>query len=82
MTKGIVVIDINPCNKCEYGLHQDININYCKIKENHCYHDDLIPDWCPITPLPEKILYKSRHSISDELFAVGWNACIDNIRGE
>ena len=29
--------------------------------------------------LPEKIIYQSRHSLEDELFAKGWNACIDNI---
>lgn len=81
MNKGIVVVDVpKQCDECIaycIGLGHYI----CEIAEIKIDGDEK-PDWCPITPLPEKIQYKSRHSIEDEQFAVGWNACIDKIRGE
>ena len=83
MSKGAIIVDITEsCGKCEFGLHQDTDINYCKCKERHFYKDDVKPDWCPIKPMPEKILYKSRHALNDEQFAAGWNACIDKIWSE
>lgn len=81
MTKGIIVVDMpEQCDECMaycQGLGHDI----CEITERKVDWDEK-PDWCPIIPLPEKIQYKSRHSISDEQFAAGWNACIDKIWSE
>lgn len=42
------------------------------------------PNWCPLKPLPEKKLYTAperKHELQKDLFAVGWNTCIDKITG-
>ena len=52
---------------CEYG--------YCQGK----------PDWCPLKPLPEKKITTapvSNYEVQKNLFAEGWNACIDEITGD
>lgn len=51
---------------CEYG--------YCQGK----------PDWCPLKPLPEKkstTAPVSNYEVQKNLFAAGWNNCIDKITG-
>ena len=40
------------------------------------------PDWCPLKPMPEKVI-KSIHDSDETWFwNQGWNACIDKILGE
>lgn len=76
--KAILVIDMpEGCNKCEFGLHQDVNINYCKVSEKHKYKDDIKPDWCPLQPMPEKYDIPD----SDFEYELGFNKCIDWILG-
>ena len=83
MNKGIVVVDVpENCYDCEYTFNKESCelTNWLDVKQY--ISTDTKPDWCPIIPLPEKIHYQSRHSIDDEQFASGWNACIDEILGE
>lgn len=42
------------------------------------------PEWCPLKPLPEKkstTAPVSNYEVQKNLFAAGWNNCIDKITG-
>jgi hypothetical protein len=45
---------------------------------------NIVPDWCPLKPLPEKkstTAPVSNYEVQKNLFAAGWNTCIDEITG-
>ncbi len=76
MAKGIIVVDIpERCGKCEFIYTN----KYCMASNFDALTGGDKPDWCPIKPLPEKIEYKTRHELSQESFAQGWNDCIDKM---
>lgn len=81
--KAILVIDMpEGCNKCEFGLHQETNINYCKVLERYNYNDNTKLIRCPLQPMPEK--RENHRDMSTYEFGEvdGWNAYIDRILGE
>lgn len=82
MTKGIILVDIpESCEKCDYrGYRSPERGQWCVLKSEH-NNNETKPDWCPIKPMPEKIIYKSRQGLLQEQIALGWNACIDDILG-
>ena len=88
MNKGILVMDQPdccyecPCYVPSCDIDFDFDEDVCGATQNVTY-GNASPDWCPIKPAPQKIKYKSRQDISKEQFAVGWNACVDEIcKGE
>lgn len=48
-------------------------------------NNDVIPNWCPLKPLPEKkeyIVPIDNVESQKNIIAVGWNACINEITGK
>lgn len=52
-------------------------------------NNDVIPDWCPLKPLPEKMkvtgLYNGEYFKAGgkpPSYKIGWNKCIDEITEE
>lgn len=81
--KAILVIDMpDGCNKCEFGLHQDININYCKVLERYNYNDNIKLIRCPLKPMPEKSFTGNSDYFQWGDWEDGYNACIDEILGD
>lgn len=81
MSKSVLVIDTpEDCESCV--LHGGIFHSFCKI--NCRYIEDLSPkpDWCPLKPLPEKMIIPRGARNTDGLeYASGYNTCINEIKG-
>ena len=48
-------------------------------------NNDVIPNWCPLKPLPERkeyIVPIDNVESQKDIIAVGWNACINKITGK
>ena len=53
-------------------------------EELYDYESESRPDWCPLKPLPEKkntTAPVSNYEVQKNLFAGGWNTCINEIIG-
>lgn len=86
MSKSVLVTDTpENCGKCKF-----ISEFWCRaMNGRRVPNNDVIPDWCPLKPLPEKMEMIGKYN--QEYFQkggkmpsykVGWNACIDEITGE
>lgn len=81
MSKSVLVIETpENCGKCKF-----ISEFWCRaMNGRRVPNNDVIPNWCPLKPLPEKKEYivpiDNVESYKD-IIAVGWNACIDEIAG-
>lgn len=77
MSKSVLVIDTpENCGKCKF-----ISGFWCRaMNGRRVPNNDVIPNWCPLKPLPEKMtgLASTDHWNS---IKAGWNACIDEITG-
>lgn len=81
MTKGIILIDMpESCVECDFCEGSSF-CEYPHINRLVTSYIRSRPDWCPIKPMPEKIIYKNRQGLLQEQLALGWNACIDDILG-
>lgn len=79
------------CEDCPcIGISAGCHVGYCKLagKINSDYHVKIIPDWCPLKPLPEKMkvtgIYNYAYLESGgkpPSYKIGWNDCIDEITG-
>lgn len=81
MSKSVLVIDTpENCGKCKF-----ISEFWCRAMDGRRVpNNDVIPDWCPLKPLPEKKLHTapvSNYELQKNLLADGWNNCIDEITG-
>lgn len=79
MSKSVLVIDTpENCGKCKF-----ISEFWCRAMGNRRVpNNDVIPDWCPLKPLPEKKEYvdpTSSAKAKKNIIAVGWNTCINMI---
>ena len=85
MSKSMLVMDTpENCGKCKF-----ISVFWCRAM--HCRrvpNNDVIPDWCPLKPLPEKMkltgVYGREYFQSNgkmPSYKIGWNDCIDVIAG-
>lgn len=78
MSKSVLVIDTpENCGKCKF-----ISGFWCRAMDGRRVpNNDVIPNWCPLKPLPEKMTGVAQtdhwNSIKE-----GWNECIDEITGE
>lgn len=86
MDKGIIVVDIpQRCGDCSQMVYyDDISCYVCEVGRDigsrwGKVDTETKPAWCPIKSMPDKIVYQTRHSVNDEQFAAGWNACIDKM---
>lgn len=81
MSNGILVINMpERCTDCRlYDCDMDECVLCCKAVPY------TRPDWCPISPIPAKKIANDLDScivlgdIANRSFAMGWNACIDEI---
>lgn len=81
MSKSVLVIDTpENCGKCKF-----ISGFWCRaMNGRRVPNNDVIPNWCPLKPLPEKkeyIVPIDNVESQKDIIAVGWNACIDAITG-
>ena len=81
MSKSVLVINTPKyCAVC--ALRNGVRHPFCRINGRDITDLSIIPNWCPLKPLPEKKLYtapKRNHELQKDLFAVGWNACLREI---
>nr|DAE53715.1 MAG TPA: hypothetical protein [Caudoviricetes sp.] len=80
MSKSVLVIDTpKKCDSCMYvgTFHAFCRINCRDIKDLSTK-----PDWCPLKPLPEKMIIPRGARNTDGLeYACGYNTCINEITG-
>lgn len=79
MSKSVLVIDTpENCGKCKF-----ISEFWCRaMNGRRVPNNDVIPDWCPLKPLPEKkeyIVPIDNVESQKDIIAVGWNACLREI---
>lgn len=88
MSKSVLVINTpERCIDCEIGQNYSNIIETCVScpiagKSALDGEAESIHDWCPLKLLPEK---DTKNHFPDEFedgYAIGWNACIDEITGD
>ena len=90
MSKSVLVMDTpeHGCISCLIGRNHSNSLEtciYCPIA-GKCVLDkeaEAIPDWCPLKPLPEKMIIPRGARNTDGLeYACGYNTCINEITGK
>lgn len=92
MSKSVFTIQTpERCEDCPcIGISAGCHVGYCKLagKINSDYHVKIIPDWCPLKPLPEKMKVTGIYNYAyleaggkPPSYKIGWNDCIDEITG-
>ena len=91
MSKSVLVLDTpeKGCVSCLIGRDHSNSLEtciFCPITGKCVLNKDaeMIPDWCPLKPLPEKkeyIVPIDNVESQKDIIAVGWNTCIDEITG-
>lgn len=83
MSKSVLVIDTpEKCDSCD--LCCITFYPFCKVNARDIIDLNIVPDWCPLKPLPEKkeyIVPIDNVESQKDIIAVGWNACINEITG-
>jgi hypothetical protein len=79
VSKSVLVTDTpENCGKCKF-----ISEFWCRaMNSRRVPNNDVIPDWCPFKPLPEKkeyIVPIDNVESQKDIIAVGWNACLREI---
>lgn len=80
--KAILVIDApNECDECPCLNYK---LWYCQADPKHRDGaEDYVPEWCPLKPMPQnKEIIGTKYIKDSNQYALGWNACIDEILGE
>ena len=98
MSKSVLVIDTpENCYGCPFGTEYCGNLEYegcCELadcldydvilttEEHYDYESKSRPEWCPLKPLPEKMIIPRGARNTDGLeYASGYNTCINEIKG-
>lgn len=87
MSKSVLVIDTpKQCINCKIGQNKSNCMEtciYCPIAEKTALDDETetIPGWCPLSPLPERMIPALGGDNWMQGYAKGWNACINEITG-
>lgn len=83
MQKSVFAIETpERCEDCPcIGISAGCHVGYCKLagKINSDYHVKIIPDWCPLKPLPEKNTAENDMTDYQCGMVDGWNACLREI---
>lgn len=79
MSKSVLVIDTpENCGKCKF-----ISGFWCRaMNGRRVPNNDVIPNWCPLKPLPEKDDWDDQYDEYYTGYANGWNRCLSKITGE
>lgn len=88
MSKSVLVVDTP--EKCDDCNIRQINLAWCQVARKSTSHhpsgkpmdERKRPDWCPLKPMPEKMIYNVNMSLVSMGEMIGWNACIDAIIGD
>lgn len=78
MSKSVLVMDTpENCGKCKF-----ISGFWCRaMNGRRVPNNDVIPNWCPLKPLPEKKEEEYWRSKLSLAWIRGWNTCISKITG-
>lgn len=78
MSKSVLVIDTpENCGKCKF-----ISEFWCRaMNGRRVPNNDVIPNWCPLKPLPEKNTTENDMTDYQCGMVDGRNQCIDEITG-
>lgn len=78
MSKSVLVIDTpENCGKCKF-----ISEFWCRaMNDRRVPNNDVIPNWCPLKPLPEEKEEEYWRSKLSLVWIRGWNTCISKIIG-
>lgn len=78
MSKSVLVIDApEDCGKCKF-----ISEFWCRaMNGRRVPNNDVIPNWCPLKPLPEEKEEEYWRSKLSLAWIRGWNTCISKITG-
>lgn len=79
MSKSVLVIDTpENCGKCKF-----ISGFWCRaMNGRRVPNNDVIPNWCPLKPLPEKMtIPRGARNVDGLEYAAGYNTCINEITG-
>ena len=92
MSKSVLAIDTpeHGCVSCLIGRNHSNYLEtciYCPIAGKSALDEEaeIIPDWCPLKPLPEKkeyIVPIDNVELQKDIIAVGWNTYFDKITGK
>lgn len=78
MSKSVLVMDTpEDCGKCKF-----ISGFWCRAMDGRRVpNNDVIPNWCPLKPLPEEKKEEYWRSKLSLAWIRGWNTCISKIKG-
>ncbi len=78
MSKSVLVMDTpENCGKCKF-----ISGFWCRaMNGRRVPNNDVIPNWCPLKPLPEEKEEEYWRSKLSLAWIRGWNTCISKITG-
>lgn len=76
MSKSVLVIDTpEDCGKCKF-----ISEFWCRATGGRRVpNNDVIPDWCPLNPLPENDDFDDLYDEYYTGYHDGWNDCLREI---
>ena len=82
MSKSVLVINTPKyCAVCV--LRSGVHHPFCRVNNRDITDLSIRPDWCPLKPLPEKMIIPRGSRNTDGLeYACGYNTCINEIAGE
>lgn len=81
MSKSVLVINTPKyCALCV--LRSGVLHPFCRANNRDITDLSIRPDWCPLKPLPEKMIVPRGARNTDSLeYAFGYNTCINEITG-
>lgn len=81
MSKSVLVINTPKyCALCV--LRSGVLHPFCRVNNRDITDLSIRPDWCPLKPLPEKMIIPRGVKNTDGLeYACGYNTCINEIKG-
>lgn len=82
MSKSVLVINTPKyCALC--ALRSGVLHPFCRVNNRDITDLSIRPDWCPLKPLPEKMIISKGARNADGLeYAFGYNTCINEITGK
>lgn len=82
MSKSVLVLTTPKyCALCV--LRSGVLHPFCRVNNRDITDLSIIPDWCPLKLLPEKMIIPRGARNTDGLeYACGYNACINEITGK
>lgn len=82
MSKSVLVLTTPKyCALCV--LRSGVLHPFCRVNNRDITDLSIRPDWCPLKPLPEKMIISRGARNTDGLeYACGYNTCINEITGE